>query len=210
MSIVVDGERGPVFTRVSPPAFGPDRRTVAYQAWEGEQSFVVLNDWRSPPFDWPLGDDVMYAPIVFSPNGSRVSYGGQEGEQHFVGLGDQRGTLFDGVDIPTFSPDGTIIAYVARDGGKQFVIVDDRRVGPFDKVGDLFFSPNSQQLAFLALHGHEVWWRVVDIRSPQSLKENEMADGEVQAAVDNTSRETYSSEQKPASTNFPQSAPGSG
>ncbi len=72
--VVVDGKAGEPFALVGLPCFGPDGRTVAYGAEEGERSYVVIGDRK---FESPGRS----SDPVFLPGGRKIGYGVRIGRE---------------------------------------------------------------------------------------------------------------------------------
>ncbi|MBI5211684.1 MAG: PD40 domain-containing protein [Elusimicrobia bacterium] len=148
---------------VSPPAFSPDGKRVAYRA-HGEGNVFIVTDG----VEGEIFDDASQQ--VFSPDGKRLAYTARNGSSDYLVVDGRKGPAFENVWGPVFSPDGKTVAYKAsgpysKDKGlKEFIVAGEARGPEFDRVWEPVFSKDGRKVAYLALQGREVWRKVLEAR----------------------------------------------
>jgi len=149
--------------QVSPPAFSPDGKRLAYRAHRGGKVLIVVGEAEGELFD-----DASQQ--VFGPDGRSVAYTARDGQSDFLVLDGRRGPAFEQVWGPVFSPDGKAVAYKASGpysaakGLKEFIVAGAARGDEYDRVWEPVFSPDGRRAAYLALKGREVWRKVLKVR----------------------------------------------
>lgn len=165
--------------------FSPDGKTVAYAVigkdplTDQPKWFVVAGDKKSSGFDLLDGPfftpdgKVTYAAVAAGRGGADVRQFIMVGDKKWEGpTGMLKSILSEGFQTLHFSRDGKLFAYVIHEEGKQFLVIGQRKGEAFDAVlTNPAFSPEGQKVAFGALKGRELWWKVVDPKSPDVRKD---------------------------------------
>lgn len=163
--IVVNGQEGKPYARISLITYSPDGKKIAYWAATGEKEdnlkgMVVIDGKEGPTFDWigestpgPIGHSVKKYVPVFSPNSSRLAYVALSGNQELVVVDGKEWARYDEIaSFPIFSPDSKKVAYLARKGGQWLVVVDGIEGKKYERIENLMFSPDGQKIAYIAFH----------------------------------------------------------
>jgi WD40 repeat protein len=161
--VMVGAHKGPDFDWVADgPVPSPDGKSVAYRAYSGHRSFLVVNDLKvSEDYDY-IGTP------VFSPDGKSIAFSAKLGEKEFMIVDARKGEEYDDVGKPVFSPDGKRLAYTAWRGHKQCLVVDGKESSDwFDEVGRIAFSKDGKAVAFAARRARKKFVVVGDRRSEE-------------------------------------------
>lgn len=160
--VVIDGEPGPLFDRVTGFTFSEDSEHYLYVGQRGKRGVVVVDGRESPSYD------ALSAPGPrFSPDSQHVGWAALlDGKMHVVVDGEPGPSWVGGVagGGPVWSPDSSRMGYVAGRGRQAFAIVDGRESVAYDAiVGNVVFSPDGEHVAYIARRG-ERWYVVRDRR----------------------------------------------
>ncbi len=155
--VVLDGQAGPFFQKISALTFSPDSRRCAYMALKGS-AWVAVVDGKEM-----IGGDSVGTPL-FSPDSRRLAYAANLGKEWFMVVDGKKGRTFDELGISMFSPDSARLAYMAQMKERACLVVEDQMGPIFDSVGEPVFSPDSKQLAYRARQGSK--WCVVQNGKP--------------------------------------------
>lgn len=143
--IVVDGEPGPAWDRVTAPAVAEDG-SVAYGGLRGGEWFLVHDD-RETRADGVIAQ-------VFAGHGRAGCV--LEGPSI-------RGRRYDWIGWPAFTPGGRLVFFASR-GSTKLLVVEDREIalGAWT-VWDPVISPDGRRIGFGARNGRELTWMEMDI-----------------------------------------------
>ena len=78
MSIVIDGNEGPLLDKIVSPAFSPDGRYLVYRARQSGKRFLVVNDLKGKVVHQHKDYDMVFQP-TFTEDGKSVAYGVLDG-----------------------------------------------------------------------------------------------------------------------------------
>ncbi len=143
--IVVDGEPGPAWDRVSAPAVD-ENGAVAYGAMRGGEWFLVHGDRETPA------------------GGAIVAVFASQGRAGCVLEGPSiRGRRYEWIGWPAFTPGGRLVYFASR-GTTKLLVVEDREIPLGDwTVWDPVISPDGRRIGFGARIGRELTWKEMDI-----------------------------------------------
>ena len=164
--VIVDGQKGPFYERLSWLTLSPQGDHIAYSARSQEGCLLLLDHS-------PIGE--VYEnieDITFSPDGQRVAFWAKKKEASFLVVdeqtifkivpGEEETNYFDPEDwMILFSPNGLHIAAVGIHNGKRLLFADGAQIGSYDKVTYLTYTAENQ-LLYLAKSGSNRWSFVVD------------------------------------------------
>lgn len=145
--LVVDGQAGTAYARISDLHFTRDAKHVAYIASDGKKASVVRDGQKVVTFP-------MISDLALSADGTRLAYAASmHGESWFAVDGEKRGEDYEQVRQLCFSADGRRLAYVAT-RNKRFTLVVDGTAGPwFANIVSPAFSPGGRMVVYQALTG---------------------------------------------------------
>ena len=146
--VIVNGKEGKAYAQVRGDSilFGPDKKTMAYVAGDGNKNFVVVDGVEGALYD---GVDE----LRFSSK-SVLAYRARRGAEHFVVVGDKTWGPYADVQPKSllFSPDGKTAAWAAfgKDGNWQ-VLANGK---PIDSgcdriISQLTFAPGASVPAYV-------------------------------------------------------------
>jgi Tol biopolymer transport system component len=138
--------------RLKSVILSPDGRHVAYQAALEDGFVVVVDGFKSRPFD-----AIFKGSLQFSPDSRRWIFAGRRADRRMVVLDGVEGKGYEslGADGFVFSPDSKHVAYRAIRDDKWYVVFDGQEGPPYDGLFDhaMIFSPDSRRFAFACEHG---------------------------------------------------------
>ena len=121
LSVVVDGEEGKLYDRVSVLIFSPDGKRVAYGAGMGDKWMVVVDGAEGK-----LYDGIRRGGPIFSPDGKRVAYGARIGDKWMVVVDGAEGKLYWGFFTDIFFDSPASFHYLADRGNNEVYLVEGR------------------------------------------------------------------------------------
>lgn len=80
MSVIVDGNEGPMFDKIVSPVFSPDGRYLVYRARQDGKRFLVVSDLSGKVLRQHRAYDKVFQP-VFTEDGKSVGYGVLDGSE---------------------------------------------------------------------------------------------------------------------------------
>ncbi len=149
--MVVDGEPGPMFHRISSPVFSPDSRRLAYVGSHNSDGDTLIVDGEAIA----TAEKIDSHSLQFSPDGERLVYAVSEPEPKLFVDG-KVWPLEHGVLLwtPVFSDDSWHLAYVdGEPQGTCRVLVDGVAGGTYRDVGRLQFAPDGETVWYWARQG---------------------------------------------------------
>jgi len=148
--VVVDGQEGEPFEKVSSLTLSPDGKHVAYAGRVGDQWTVVLDGRR-------VGAHMAVSSLALSRDGNRLAYAAQAGDDWKMVIDGKAQAAYKDLGPPVFSPDGTRVAYRAKTGDGWVVVVDGKAQQPCKDLRDPAFSPDGSTVAYAASRGGDRW-----------------------------------------------------
>ena len=127
--VVRDGRPGPEYDRVGEVTFSADGKSLAYEAQQGKEHLMVLDDR-----EWPLKAEVVQDSFRVSPDNQRLALVARHQNKWQVMVDGRPDPPFDFIFIDTlkFSPSGAHTGYLALKGAKLAAVVDGRVRGQWD------------------------------------------------------------------------------
>jgi Tol biopolymer transport system component len=149
--LVLDGKEETRHDVIDAPVFSPDGKRIVYEAFDGNNSFVVLDGKEEKRYV-----NIVVTP-VFSPDSKRIVYGALIGNTSIMvvdGKEEKQYDSFGGGGNPFFSPDSKRIAYMARGGNgvlQWSMVVDGKEEKKYyGFTSNPIFSPDSKRIAYAA------------------------------------------------------------
>lgn len=140
-------KKGAVYDTVQNISFGPDDRTLAYNAMRAGKPLMFFNGR-----EMSLPDGVMAGVPVIHPDkksvGSLMFSNGAAFMQEMPN--GKKEVAFESADSLVYSTDGRSHAYTAQKGENWFVVVNGNEGPVFDRVVTPKFSPDSKFLVYRA------------------------------------------------------------
>lgn len=157
-AMVVNGERGELYSSVSAPAFFINNRDVVYIGtyFDGETDVVVVGETEGHPYEAVFTDS-----LKIDPTGTRYAYAADRGDKLIMVVDGKESWGYDEVSSPLFSSDGQRLAYRAKSRGRDVVVLDGVESKKYDEVRSGLFSPDSRRFGFVARRGDR-WLTVID------------------------------------------------
>lgn len=152
--IVVEGQDGEAFDKVSDIVFSPDGKRIAFSARKPRWTVVV--DGK----DQSVFDETPY--VNFSPDSKRVVMVGETGGKQTISVDGKELGTHQGIGVPSFSPDSNRVAYAFRTGKQWTAVIDGVAQKPYLSVDPPVFSPDGKHVAYVAAVSKDRWMVVVD------------------------------------------------
>lgn len=152
--IVVEGQDGEAFDKVSDIVFSPDGKRMAFAARKPRWTVVV--DGK----DQGVFDETPYT--NFSPDSKRVVMVGETGGKQTISVDGKELGTYQAIGVPTFSPDSSRVAFAFKTGKQWSAVIDGVVQKTYLSVDPPVFSPDGKHVAYVAAVSKDRWMVVVD------------------------------------------------
>ena len=109
-AVLLNGDFGPFYDKISFMAFSPDSRRFAYGARVGSDEMVVLDGLPGKIYDWVL------SPRFFSPDSRYFVYKARTSEGDFLVFNESEGKIYEQIYQPFFNNDNSALIFYSRNG----------------------------------------------------------------------------------------------